>query len=82
MITTTLFALAIAATGSSDPSRGPVDALAAASATAVTSPQPTKAQKPTLYCLVDTVTGSRIPRKSCKTRVEWMAQGFDPLAAN
>lgn len=31
------------------------------------------------YCLVDTVTGSRIPAKVCKTRSEWKKQGFDPL---
>jgi hypothetical protein len=31
------------------------------------------------YCIVDTVTGSRIPTKVCKTRSEWKKQGFDPL---
>ncbi|WP_394653042.1 hypothetical protein [uncultured Sphingomonas sp.] len=82
MITTTLFALAIATAGLPATGRVPVDALAATGATAATAPQPKTVQKPTLYCIRDTVTGSRIPRKSCKTRVEWMAQGFDPLAAN
>lgn len=33
----------------------------------------------TRYCIVDTVTGSRIPQKVCKTRQQWMAEGFDPL---
>lgn len=82
MITTTLSALALMTAGSSATNRVPVDALAATGATAVTAPQSNTVQKPTLYCIRDTVTGSRIPRKSCKTRVEWMAQGFDPHAAN
>ena len=32
-------------------------------------------------CVVDTITGSRIPRKFCQTRAEWIAEGVDPLAA-
>ena len=36
----------------------------------------------TKYCIVDTVTGSRIPVKTCKTRGEWLDRGFDPLANN
>jgi hypothetical protein len=31
------------------------------------------------YCVVFETTGSRIPHKTCKTRKEWMAEGFDPL---
>ena len=31
------------------------------------------------YCIVDTITGSRISRKVCKTRDAWMREGFDPL---
>jgi hypothetical protein len=31
------------------------------------------------YCVVDTVTGTRIQKKVCKTRIEWMAEGVDPL---
>ena len=31
------------------------------------------------YCIVETVTGSRIPYKTCRTRAEWLEQGFDPL---
>ena len=33
----------------------------------------------TKYCIVDTVTGSHIPKKTCLTRKEWLAQGVDPL---
>lgn len=32
------------------------------------------------YCVVDTITGSRVPRRECHTRTEWLDQGFDPLA--
>jgi hypothetical protein len=32
------------------------------------------------YCVVDSITGSRIARKICKTRDAWLDQGFDPLA--
>lgn len=31
------------------------------------------------YCVVDQITGSRVPHKICKTRKEWLAEGFDPL---
>lgn len=32
------------------------------------------------YCVIDTVTGTRIPQKTCKTRKEWMRdEGIDPL---
>jgi hypothetical protein len=31
------------------------------------------------YCVVDQITGSRLPHKTCKTRKEWLVQGFDPL---
>jgi hypothetical protein len=36
--------------------------------------------KPVRYCVVETLTGSRIPVKQCQSREDWMAQGFDPLA--
>jgi hypothetical protein len=31
------------------------------------------------YCVVDQITGSRLPHKVCKTRKEWLVEGFDPL---
>jgi len=35
------------------------------------------------YCVKDDITGSRMPRKVCKTRAEWIAEdGFDPIARN
>jgi len=30
------------------------------------------------YCVVEQITGSRMPHKTCKTRKEWLAEGFDP----
>jgi hypothetical protein len=51
------------------------DAAPAARATPTAEPTPQ-----TKYCIVDTVTGSRIPQKVCKTREAWMRdEGFDPL---
>lgn len=33
------------------------------------------------YCVSDTIVGSRLPKKVCKTRAQWMADdNFDPLA--
>jgi len=51
------------------------DAVPAANATpAVERSQQIK------YCILDTVTGSRIAKKVCKTRDAWMREdGFDPL---
>ncbi|ONF96239.1 hypothetical protein [Sphingomonas jeddahensis] len=31
-------------------------------------------------CVIGDVTGSRLPRRHCQTRAEWVAQGVDPLA--
>ncbi len=34
------------------------------------------------YCVRATSTGSRMTQKVCRTRKDWMARGFDPLAPN
>lgn len=31
-------------------------------------------------CIVDTITGSRVPVKVCHTREDWQKMGIDPLA--
>ncbi|HEY0621986.1 hypothetical protein [Sphingomonas sp.] len=31
------------------------------------------------YCVKGEVTGSRLVRKDCRTRAEWLNEGFDPL---
>lgn len=52
-----------------------VDASPAANATPTAAPSPQ-----TKYCIVDTVTGTRIAKRVCKTRDAWMREvGFDPL---
>ncbi|MEG3144766.1 hypothetical protein U1839_08880 [Sphingomonas sp. RT2P30] len=44
------------------------------------SPAPTAtAPSEQRYCVVDDQTGSHIPRKTCLTRKQWQARGFDPL---
>lgn len=44
------------------------------------SATPAKKMAEQKYCVLDTVTGSRIAYKICKTRAEWLDQDFDPLA--
>lgn len=70
-------------------------AMSAALASASPDPQPrtvpaavpTQALAPTIktdvrhYCVVDTITGSRIPMRVCRSRAEWLYLGFDPLVA-
>ena len=81
MIKTTTGLIAIAAlttiAGSAQAAgpRSAGDAAPAPNATLTAAPSPQ-----TKYCIVDTVTGSRIAKKVCKTRDAWMREdGFDPL---
>ncbi|WP_242137676.1 hypothetical protein [Sphingomonas sp. TREG-RG-20F-R18-01] len=55
----------------------------AAAPTAVSSnasSQTADASNPQRYCIVDTPTGSHIVYRTCKTRAQWLAEGFDPTA--
>ncbi|MGL4313067.1 MAG: hypothetical protein ACRCSO_03670 [Sphingomonas sp.] len=48
--------------------------------TAAPNAEPTAAApaaKPQRYCINDTVTGSRLPHRTCLTKEEWAAQGVD-----
>jgi hypothetical protein len=69
---------ALTAIGGSAQAGGPIraaDAVPQANASPTAAPSPQ-----TKYCIVDTVTGSRIAKKVCKTRDAWMHEdGFDPL---
>ncbi len=38
------------------------------------------AAKAMRYCIETATTGSRMKRRSCFTRKEWLDRGFDPLA--
>lgn len=48
----------------------PVPAPAAATAASDTQ----------LYCVIDTVTGSRVAKKVCKTKAQWLDRGVDVTA--
>ena len=61
--------------------------VSARDARPTTSPEPTaenarpRAEASRVkYCVMDETTGSRIARKICRTREEWLSEGFDPLA--
>ena len=72
-----LFAAAVTATSASAASPDP-DKVVKAPATAAAA---AKASGATKYCVVAGITGSRLPRKECRTRADWMGrEGFDPLA--
>lgn len=58
-------------------------AASPASPTAGATPRPAPAAPVAAerrYCVETTNTGSRIPKRECHTRGDWMKQGFDPLA--
>lgn len=79
IFTTGVFAIAalttIAGSAQAAGSRPAADAAPPANATPTAAPSPQAK-----YCIVDTVTGSRIAKKVCKTRDAWMRDdGFDPL---
>jgi hypothetical protein len=49
-------------------------------APAASAPVTAAPQKNVRYCAEGEITGSRIPRRICKTRADWLKQGVDPLA--
>jgi len=38
-----------------------------------------KPAKDKRYCVQGTITGTRLAQKECRTRADWLKQGFDPL---
>ena len=48
-------------------------------APSASAPAKAKPVKDTRYCVQGTVTGSRIRPEDCRTRAEWLKEGFDPL---
>ena len=50
------------------------DASAQAGASASPASPQTDAKR---YCIVETPTGSRLPRKQCQTREQWASEGVD-----
>lgn len=62
-------------------------AILAAAPVAKEAPATTSADAPVArgtynprVCIVDQVTGSRLPRRACRLLSEWRADGIDPLA--
>jgi len=41
---------------------------------------PASPDKTVRYCVQRAVTGTMLPKKTCKTREEWLKQGVDPTA--
>ncbi len=54
--------------------------MASQSDAARTAPAGKPTSTKTKYCVMTAVTGSRMDRKVCRTRAEWLAEGFDPHA--
>ncbi|WP_156363813.1 hypothetical protein [Sphingomonas sp. Leaf357] len=55
----------------------PVEASTSAVAPSISAKT---AVKPTNYCVVQRITGSMLPIRTCHTREDWLSRGFDPLA--
>jgi hypothetical protein len=71
-----MFAAAILVAGATAP------AYAADPTTEAPKPAATaKPEKAKLYCVSDALTGTRMAKKVCRTRAEWIARdGYDPTA--
>jgi hypothetical protein len=82
MIKVTMFAVTATLLAVVSPAVAAVARPAGASARPIdaTNVLPKLASKPVRYCIVGQVTGSRLPIKECRSREDWLAQGFDPLA--
>lgn len=70
----------IALTAIAAPPADRVASTPAAPAPQVGQQAPAAQAKPTNYCVVRTVTGSHLRTKTCHTREDWLALGFDPMA--
>ncbi|WP_230482229.1 hypothetical protein [Sphingomonas sp. Leaf21] len=74
MLMTLMIATTLAtATSGREPVASPVPSPTAATIVAERSPSP-MASSATRYCVVDTLTGSRIPTRVCRTADEWIAR--------
>lgn len=60
---------------------GVAPAFAETKAPVAASETSAQASENTKYCIMASTTGSRIKRKVCATRAEWIErEGYDPLA--
>lgn len=55
----------------------PRDPDASPTPAATSTAKPAKAEP--RYCIEDTLTGTRIAKRVCKTATEWRAEGVEPL---
>ncbi|MCC2976953.1 hypothetical protein LK533_09745 [Sphingomonas sp. PL-96] len=71
----------VAAPAMADPLRTvPAPAVKAPAEVATDGELTTKAVNPsTRYCVKTEITGSRLPRRECHTRQQWLDLGYDPL---
>lgn len=77
MILASIALAAVATTGAQDSRDADKTRIVAPSPTEAGGSSATPERK---YCIVDTPTGTRVPRKACHTRAEWLDRGFDPLS--
>ena len=72
-----MIAAAVLVASATAPAYAAVDPTADAPKSAAVA-KPEKSQK---ICVADTLTGTRMPKKICRTRAEWIARtGSDPLS--
>ena len=79
MLITTVAAALLSITSAPQPTATPTPIAApVAPAPVVVAAAPARANP--RVCLVDEVTGSRLPIRTCKSLDQWRALGLDPLA--
>ena len=78
MLITTVAAALLSVTGAPQPTATPTPIAAPVAPAPVVVAAPARANP--RVCLVDEVTGSRIPLRTCKSLDQWRALGLDPLA--
>lgn len=70
--TAAVFVIGLAATAHAETKPGTPMPTASAGAES----KPVKEKR---YCVEGKIVGSNLPRKECKTRAQWLDEGFDPL---
>ncbi|MCG7348111.1 hypothetical protein [Sphingomonas sp. ACRSK] len=69
----------VAAPAMAEPRTVPAPATTTESADTASTTSGTKAKRETRYCAETEITGSRLPRRQCQTREDWLRDGVDPL---
>ena len=77
MFDVAMLASALALTVAGPTGATPREAPPAPSSTVSSSTRASDSQR---YCVVETIVGTRLPKRECHTRSEWKDLGFDPLA--